>query len=201
MSQTQSPHLTPAQLQALDDLILTSPSPATRRRAEAIRLLAEGHTPRTAAQAIGVMPKTVRAWCRRFRADGIDGFADRPRSGRPTKADPNYIDWLESALAETPEDMGFDGVAGWTVPMLRTLLERETRINLSDGRLRVLLHRLGYRFEKGPSLLQLMLPPFPSDYAGMRAWLEQETMLREQLPEHQTKAVKTWVKVEDDANS
>jgi transposase len=131
--------LSPTQLDALDDLIQTSPSHSTRRRAEAVRLLAEGYSPRTAAQAIGVMPKTVRAWRRRFRADGIDGLADRPRSGRPTKADPNYLDWLESALAETPEDMGFDGVAGWTVPMLRTLLERETGINLSDGRLRVLV--------------------------------------------------------------
>jgi len=40
-----------------------------------------GQTPQAAAQAVGVCPRTVRKWVRRFKAEGTAGLADR--SSRP----------------------------------------------------------------------------------------------------------------------
>lgn len=202
MSHPQSLNLTPSRLQALDHAIAHSDCLRTRRRAEAIRLLHEGQTPQAVAGVVGVSVRSLRAWLKRYQQAGLDGLADRPRSGRPRKADSEYVDLLEAILVETPHDMGFDDEAGWTVKLLCDYMERETGITLSSGRMRKLLHRLGYRFKAVPSLLTQMLDPFPihGDYADMRAWMEMEKMLRAQLPEYQCRPIRTWVKVtEEDA--
>jgi transposase InsO family protein len=44
---------------------------------------ASGQTPQAIAGAVGVCPRTVRKWLRRYRAEGIGGLADR--SSRPKR--------------------------------------------------------------------------------------------------------------------
>ena len=46
-----------------------------------IRRVMSGQTPKAAAQAAGVCPRTVRKWMARFEAEGAAGLADR--SSRP----------------------------------------------------------------------------------------------------------------------
>lgn len=59
-------------------------------RAELVRRLLAGQTPKAVAAAFGVDPKTAAKWVRRFRAEGLESLADRSsrprRLRRPTSA-------------------------------------------------------------------------------------------------------------------
>ncbi len=90
-----------------DERTESQPLSRTQRRAAAIQLLQEGHSAQEVAAALGVSVQAVRKWRRRYRQEGPAGLPDRARSGRPPKADQDYIDTLESILAETPEDMDY----------------------------------------------------------------------------------------------
>jgi transposase-like protein len=58
-------------------------------RERIVMQVASGQTPRTAARAAGICPRTVRKWVARYRAEGTAGLADRslpPRTlHRPTQ--------------------------------------------------------------------------------------------------------------------
>jgi transposase InsO family protein len=60
----------------------------TGREAMVRRVVEGGQTPQAISQAVGVCPRTVRKWVRRFRAEGVSGLEDRPsrphRLHRPT---------------------------------------------------------------------------------------------------------------------
>ncbi len=53
------------------------------RRAQIVLLAADGLPMRQIAARVGVDRNVVRTWLDRFRAQGVDGLADRPRPGRP----------------------------------------------------------------------------------------------------------------------
>jgi len=131
----------------LEQFIEENSEEASQQRALAVLNLYQGYTPAQVAANLGFKPKTIRAWRRRFRAEGIEGLADRPRSGRPLKGDKHYQQVLEEALASDPEDLGL-GFMTWSVQRLRIHMERQTGIALSEGRLRLLLKRLGYRYQR-----------------------------------------------------
>jgi len=50
-------------------------------REHLVQAVLSGQTPQAAAHAVGVCPRTVRKWVRRFKTEGIAGLADR--SSRP----------------------------------------------------------------------------------------------------------------------
>jgi len=136
-----------SQLVEIEHAIAHDRRPGVRRRAAAIRLLHLGHTPRQSAVRLGCKPTTVRLWRQRFYAEGVAGLADRPRSGRPRKGGAHYQTVLEEALAHDPDELGYPFRA-WTVQRLREHLALKTGITLSDGRMRALLQRLGYRYQR-----------------------------------------------------
>lgn len=138
--------LTHQQRIGLEQTMERSSHPVTRR-AQALLLLHKGCPPRLVAERVAVSRSTVYAWHQRYIAEGIDGLADRPRSGRPLKGGGHYQQALEQALAHDPETLGYP-IRGWTVPHLRDHLAQHTGITLSDGRMRALLHRLGYRYQR-----------------------------------------------------
>jgi transposase-like protein len=45
------------------------------------RVIEGGQTPKALSAAVGVCPRTVRKWVKRFRAEGLAGLQDR--SSRP----------------------------------------------------------------------------------------------------------------------
>ena len=61
----------------------TTPSGQTRR-ARILLSLDGGRSPTETARLLHISRATVHLWHRRYRADGLDGLVDRPRSGRPT---------------------------------------------------------------------------------------------------------------------
>src|SRR6266550_9190011 len=52
------------------------------KRARIVLLAAEGHSTRSIAEEVGVEPRIVSNWRRRFAERGLDGLRDRPRAGK-----------------------------------------------------------------------------------------------------------------------
>ncbi|MEO0562965.1 MAG: helix-turn-helix domain-containing protein [Chloroflexota bacterium] len=139
--------LTDDQLATVEEAINHSPYPEVRQRAIAIRMLHLGQHPEQVAQAVMVTSNTVYAWHKRWREEGIDGLRDKARSGRPPKADADYIQKLEILLEVDPRDEGLDFNI-WTINRLGLYLHEQTGILLSYTRFRALLSRLGYRWKQ-----------------------------------------------------
>ena len=62
--------------------------PTAVRRARIVLLSGDGWGPTAVAAEIGCSKQTVITWRERYRADGLKGLADAPRSGRPVSVDP-----------------------------------------------------------------------------------------------------------------
>jgi transposase len=90
---------------------------------------------------------TIYNWHRLWREQGIEGLANRPRKGRPPKADDAYCRKLEEAIEKEPSEYGYR-FAIWTSDSLRQHLERETGLLLSDSRFRALMKKKGYRYRR-----------------------------------------------------
>jgi transposase len=70
------------------------------RRARIVLLSADGLGPTAIAGRLGCSKQTVITWRERYRADGLSGLRDAPRSGRPVSVDPTAV--IERTLQELP---------------------------------------------------------------------------------------------------
>ncbi len=141
--------LTEEQWAAVEQAMNHSPLPEVRQRATAIRLLHLGQPPEEVAQMLAVAASTIWNWQRRYRAGGLSALANRAQSGRPAKADAEYVAEVERALDTDPRELGY-AFSVWTINQLRKHLEKRTGILLSYTRCRALLskHNYGYRQPK-----------------------------------------------------
>lgn len=139
--------LSAEQLAEVEEAMNHSPLPEVRQRATAIRLLYLGHKPERVAEMLAVAPSTIWNWHRRYRAAGVAGLANRPRSGRPGKADAHYVSALERALETNPRELGY-AFSVWTINKLRKYLEKQTGILLSYTRFRALLSKHEYVYRQ-----------------------------------------------------
>jgi transposase len=125
---------------------------AGERRARAWRryravLLAAERGPEQAADALGCAHSSVYAWLAAWRRDGLAGLAERPRrGGRPARLAGGGAVLLGRLLGEDPQARGWHAT-GWTVPLLRTELER-AGYAASEKTLRRVLHRLGWAWKR-----------------------------------------------------
>src|SRR6187431_3186303 len=88
------------------------------RRARIVLLAAEGRSTRSIAAEVGVQPRIVNHWRRRFAEHGLGGLKDRLRAGKKPiygKATNKRI----LALLEKPPPQGY---ARWTGPLLAKAL-------------------------------------------------------------------------------
>lgn len=118
-----------------------------RQRATVIRLLHLGHKPEAVAEQQMVSVPTIYNWHRLWREQGIEGLGNKPKTGRPSKATDAYCRKLEELLEKEPSEYGYR-FAIWTSDRLRTHLEKETGILLSESRFRALLKKRGYRYRR-----------------------------------------------------
>src|ERR1700694_282252 len=98
-----------------------APTTAQRdvKRARIVLLAAEGRSTRSIAEEVGVQPRIVSNWRRRFADHGLGGLKDRPRAVKKPiygKATNKRI----LALLDKPPPAGF---ARWTGPLLAKALE------------------------------------------------------------------------------
>lgn len=76
--------IAPADHQALEALARAGTVEARlARRARTVLLLDTGHSVRVTAERVGLAPRMVQHWKRRFLEHGVAGLEDAPRPGRP----------------------------------------------------------------------------------------------------------------------
>lgn len=147
MPKARDYHLTEEQLAEIEKAIRHDKRAEVRQRCTVIRLLHMEHKPEEIAKMQAISIPTVYGWLKRWQQDGIEGLANKSKSGRPAKANDEYSQALERVLEQEPKELGYD-FAIWTVDRLRQHLEKETSIALSEPRLRALMKRKGYRYRR-----------------------------------------------------
>lgn len=135
------------QLEMVEEAIKFDERPGVVKRAMALRLLHYGHRPEAVAEMLLVTASTIYQWHHRWVAEGLDGLVDRPKSGRPRKANEKYCQLLAEALETDPGSFGY-AFTVWTSDRLRAHLEQLTGISLSLGRFSTLMDELGYVYRR-----------------------------------------------------
>jgi transposase len=89
------------------------------KRARIVLLAAEGRSTRSIAEEVGVQPRIVSNWRRRFADHGLAGLEDRPRGGK-TPIYGQATNRRILALLDRPPPAGY---GRWTGPLLAKALE------------------------------------------------------------------------------
>jgi transposase len=147
MPKAQDYHLTKAELKQVETAIKHDKRPEVVQRSMAIRLLHLGHKPEEVAKIHAVSKPTIYGWFARWQSGGVEALGNRPKSGRPPKADDAYSLALVEVIEKEPSEVGYNFTI-WTVERLSAHLEKITGIALSESRLRALIKRKGYRYRR-----------------------------------------------------
>lgn len=139
--------LTTAEARQIEQLFRSAAQPRVRRRANTIRLSSLGYTVAEVAEVTGCTRQTVRNSFDRFESGGADALRDRPRSGRPPKATPDYRARLVEAVKTDPKEFGYPFTV-WTVTRLRAHMAREMDVLISEGRVRQIMKEEGLVFKR-----------------------------------------------------
>lgn len=151
-------YLSEAELEAITQAMNHSPLPEVRQRATAIHLLHLKHHPEAIAEMLAVAPSSIWNWHRRWRRGGVQGLANAHKSGRPAKADAQYLAVLEQTLQREPNELGL-AFALWTINRLRHYLAEQTGLLLSYTRFRALLSKQGYVYRQPKHELSALQDP------------------------------------------
>jgi putative transposase len=149
MPKKLSLQLTGEDLREIVEAIKHDKRPEVRQRAMGLRLLHEGKAPKEVAAFLSVSQPTVYDWHHRWQDQGLEGLANRPKSGRPVKANQNYVEILEQVVDQDPQELGY-AFSIWTTERLRLHLKAKTGIELKPTQFRALLkeHDFVYRRPK-----------------------------------------------------
>jgi transposase len=134
-------------LKVVEDTIAHDKRPEVVKRAMALRLLHLGHSTEEVAEMLLVAVSTIYTWWRRWEAEGVAGLANKPKSGRPSKATAEYCQKLDEALEQEPAAYGY-AFTIWTLDRLRDHLEAQTGIRLSRGRFQILMKQRDYVYRR-----------------------------------------------------
>ena len=88
------------------------------KRARIVLLAAEGRSTRSIAEEVGVQPRIVSNWRRRFAEHGLGGLKDRPRGGKK----PIYGKATNKRILALLDKPPPEGYARWTGPLLAKAL-------------------------------------------------------------------------------
>lgn len=141
MPKTLSFQLTEEGLREIVKAIKHEKRPEVRQRAMGLRLLHEGKPLKEVAEFLAVSQPTVYDWHHRWQregVEGVEGLANRPKPGRPVKANNSYIAHLEEVVEQDPQDLGYT-FSIWTAERLRLHLKTKTGIELKPMQFRALL--------------------------------------------------------------
>ncbi len=161
--------LTRAEQKELARLVRTGSDARVVRRAQMIRMSAQGHPVPRIAEAWGVHAQTVRRTIKAFNAEGPAALADKPRPGRPPKATDQYVALLKKAVTRNPRDLGYP-FSSWTLARLREHLARQTGTVLHPSYLSGLMARHGIVYRRPKHVMAHLRNP--KDYDEKKAVLD-----------------------------
>lgn len=139
------------------------------RRAQMILQSAQGIRIPAIALAWDTTVQTVLKTIHRFNSEGLAGLADRPRSGRPTKATDHYVEVLKQAVQRSPRDLGYP-FSSWTLKRLREHVGHETGVLLKPRYLSRLMGKHGIVYRRPKHLMTHLRDP--QEYDEKKALLE-----------------------------
>jgi transposase len=90
-------------------------------RARIVLLAAAGLANAAIARRLGIAPNTVGKWRKRFCTEGLDGLADRKRSGRPRAFPAAVVAYAKAVACELPRTRGIP-LSRWSLAELRAEL-------------------------------------------------------------------------------
>ena len=129
------------------DLRAAARQSASARQASrilAIAMVLDGFSREEAARLCGMDRQSLRDWVHRYNKEGLDGLADRARSGRPAS-----LSWVEqgkfSSWVEEGADLARDGVVRFRRVDLRDRIAAEFGVSLHERSVGKLLRRLNFR--------------------------------------------------------
>src|ERR671917_2189390 len=131
------------QLRELDEVYHTTHDVRVRTRALMILLAAEQRLVASEIAAIvRESAETVRRWFRRYQAEGVNGLADAPRSGKPPKVTAEYRERLLELVRRRPRALDLPFSTG-TAARLADRLAEETGLRMSVPTIHRLLREAG----------------------------------------------------------
>ena len=136
------------ELRELDRFYRKAGKAYLRTRAQMILLAGEqGLVAGEIATLTRTNEETVRRWMKRYRAEGLNGLLNRPRSGSPGKVTPAYKERLLEVVRRRPRSMGLE-FSLWTLQRLADFLAEETGIRVSDETVRLHLLTGGIKMSR-----------------------------------------------------
>jgi transposase len=138
--------MTAEEAATIEQLARSRTAPARRvERARIIRLSKEGLKVPAIARELGIVPKTVRIWLKRFNRWGVDGLEDRPRPGRAPTYTAREVGELVAACLTNPRELGLP-FASWTLDRLEAYLNEDKGIAIKRSRIDEILLAEGLRW-------------------------------------------------------
>lgn len=140
--------LTVAEAEAVKRLVHSRTEPAGRvERAKIVWLSQAGKLVPAIAEELHLDAKTVRAWLKRFNAQGLSGLEDAPRSGRPATYTADEVGEAVAAALTNPQSLGLP-FASWTLDRLEAYLNETKGIAIKRSRIDELLLAEGLCWRK-----------------------------------------------------
>jgi transposase len=116
-------------------------------RAKIVWLSHEGKLVPAIAEALHLDSATVRAWLKRFNAQGLAGLADAARSGRPATYTADEVGEVVAAALTNPKSLELP-FACWTLDRLEAYLNESKGIAIKRSRIDEILLNEGLRWRK-----------------------------------------------------
>lgn len=108
----------------------------------------KGMSPEQITKVFGISRPCIYRWLNIYRHDGIEGLETEEPPGAEPKITGKIDEWLEYVVLEkTPLDYGYDTVL-WTKRILRELLNKEFKIDVSMSSIGLHLRKLGLSYQK-----------------------------------------------------
>jgi transposase len=118
------------------------------RRVQAVLLVGSNFTVEEVSDLCSMSKRAVYFWTERYlRTHALSELRDRARSGRPGAARKLTPSLLRREVRRPPYRVGFASNS-WTVPLLKTRLERRYGLVVSERTLRRRLHSAGLRWKR-----------------------------------------------------
>ena len=148
------------QLHELDGLYRTTRDVRVRTRALMILLAVEERlTIARIAAIVRESDETVRRWFHRYMAEGVNGLADAPRSGKPPKVTARYRERLLELVRRRPRTLDLP-FSMWTAARLADRLAEETGLRMGVASIHRLLHAAGLGFGRPQHMISSPDPDY-----------------------------------------
>ena len=153
----------------LREIARSSPNARQVRRAQALLWLHEKHTANAVAQRLGMSWRTIQRWKRQYQEQAQDSVLVRIQEGQHPGRWPKQLQLaqkeIERVWRRDPRRYGFRA-RNWTVPMLRCLIHRHSKIAVSRSTVRRALRSLRYRYKRPRLTLARRSPTWRQEKGG-----------------------------------